>query len=161
MPSFDIVSEIDQVELKNTVDNAQRELGTRFDFRNVEASFELNDLTVVLSTESDFQIQQMVEILRNNATRRGISLSGTEMDDEPTHSGKTYSLRITFKQGIDSVLAKKIVKMVKESKLKVQASIQGEKVRITGKKRDDLQQTIALMKSSDIELPLQYENFRD
>ncbi|RTE87628.1 MULTISPECIES: YajQ family cyclic di-GMP-binding protein [Gammaproteobacteria] len=161
MPSFDIVSEIDQVELKNTVDNAQRELGTRFDFRNVEASFELNDLTVVLSTESDFQIQQMVEILRNNATRRGISLSGTEMDDEPTHSGKTYSLRITFKQGIDSVLAKKIVKMVKESKLKVQASIQGEKVRITGKKRDDLQQTIALMKASDIELPLQYENFRD
>lgn len=161
MPSFDIVSEIDQVELKNTVDNAQRELTTRFDFRNVEASFELNELNVVLTTESDFQIQQMLEILRNNATRRGVSLAGAEMDDEPTHSGKTYSLRITFKQGIDSVLAKKIVKMIKEAKLKMQASIQGEKVRVTGKKRDDLQQAIALLKSSDIELPLQYENFRD
>ncbi|CUS48569.1 MAG: YajQ protein [Idiomarinaceae bacterium HL-53] len=161
MPSFDIVSEIDRVELKNTVDNAQRELTTRFDFRNVEASIELSDLTVTLLSESDFQVLQLLEILRNNATKRGISLAGADMDEKPVHSGKTFSTRITFKQGIESPLAKQIVKLIKESKIKVQASIQGEKVRVTGKKRDDLQQTIALLKASDIELPLQYENFRD
>lgn len=161
MPSFDVVSEIDKVELRHAVENAERELQTRFDFRGVEASIELNDLTVTLKTESDFQVRQLLEILRNNTTKRGISLSGADIEDEPVHSGKTFSFHITFKQGIDQPLAKKIVKLVKESKIKVQASIQGEKVRINGKKRDDLQDAIALLKNSDIELPLQFENFRD
>lgn len=161
MPSFDVVSEIDKVELKHTVDNANRELSTRFDFRGVEASIELKDLTVTLKTESDFQVRQLLDILRSNATKRGISLAGVDIEDEPVHSGKTFSFNVTFKQGIDQPLAKQIVKLIKDSKLKVQASIQGDKVRINGKKRDDLQQTIALLKNSDIELPLQYENFRD
>lgn len=161
MPSFDVVSEIDKVELKHTVDNANRELSTRFDFRGVEASIELKDLTVTLKTESDFQVRQLLDILRSNATKRGISLAGVDIEDEPVHSGKTFSFNLTFKQGIDQPLAKQIVKLIKDSKLKVQASIQGDKVRINGKKRDDLQQTIALLKNSDIELPLQYENFRD
>ncbi|MCO4321842.1 YajQ family cyclic di-GMP-binding protein [Aliidiomarina quisquiliarum] len=161
MPSFDVVSEIDKVELKHTVDNANRELSTRFDFRGVEASIELKDLTVTLKTESDFQVRQLLDILRSNATKRGISLAGVDIEDEPVHSGKTFSFNVTFKQGIDQPLAKQIVKLIKDSKLKVQASIQGDKVRINGKKRDDLQQTIALLKNSDIELPLQYENFRE
>lgn len=161
MPSFDIVSEIDQVELRNAVDNAARELTTRFDFRGVEASIELKELTVTLTTESDFQLNQLVEILRNNCTRRGISMAGVDMEDEPVHSGKFYSYHVNFKQGIDQPVAKQIIKKLKEAKLKVQASIQGEKVRVTGKKRDDLQGAIALLKDSDIELPLQYENFRD
>ena len=161
MPSFDIVSEIDQVELRNAVDNAARELTTRFDFRGVEASIELKELTVTLTTESDFQLNQLVEILRNNCTRRGISMAGVDMEDEPVHSGKMYSYRVQFKQGIEQPLAKQIIKKLKDAKLKVQASIQGDKVRVTGKKRDDLQEAIGLLKNSDIELPLQYENFRD
>lgn len=161
MPSFDVVSEIDKVELRHTVENSVRELATRFDFRGVEATIELNDLTVTLKSESDFQVRQLVDILRNNATKRGISLAGADVEDEPLHSGKTYSLNITFKQGIDQPLAKQIVKLIKDAKLKVQASIQGDKVRINGKKRDELQEAIALLKNSEIELPLQYENFRD
>lgn len=161
MPSFDIVSEIDQIELRNAVDNAARELTTRFDFRGVEATIELKELTVTLTTESDFQLNQLVEILRNNCTRRGISMAGVEMEDEPAHSGKMYSYHVEFKQGIEQPLAKQIIKKLKDAKLKVQASIQGDKVRVTGKKRDDLQEAIALLKNSDIELPLQYENFRD
>ncbi len=161
MPSFDVVSEIDKVELRHAVENSTRELSTRFDFRGAEASIELNDLTVTLKSESDFQVRQLLDILRNNTTKRGISLAGAEMEDEPVHSGKTYSFNITFKQGIDQPLAKQIVKLIKDAKLKVQASIQGDKVRINGKKRDDLQEAIALLKNSEIELPLQYENFRD
>lgn len=161
MPSFDIVSEIDQVELRNAVDNAARELTTRFDFRGVEASIELKELTVTLTTESDFQLNQLLEILRNNCTRRGISMAGVDMEDAPVHSGKTYSYNVSFKQGIDQPVAKQIIKKIKDAKLKVQASIQGDKVRVTGKKRDDLQGAIALLKDSDIELPLQFENFRD
>lgn len=161
MPSFDIVSEIDQVELRNAVDNSARELTTRFDFRGVEASIELKELTVTLTTESDFQLNQLLEILRNNCTRRGISMAGVDMEDEPVHSGKTYSYHVAFKQGIDQPIAKQIIKKLKDAKLKVQASIQGEKVRVNGKKRDDLQGAIALLKDSDIELPLQFENFRD
>lgn len=163
MPSFDIVSEIDQVELRNAVENAARELTTRFDFRGIEASIELKELTVTLSTESDFQLNQLLEILRNNCTRRGISMAGVDMEDAPVHSGKMFSYHVTFKQGIEQPVAKKIIKILKDAKLKVQASIQGEKVRVNGKKRDDLQSAIALLKNSDseIELPLQYENFRD
>lgn len=161
MPSFDIVSEIDKVELKNAVDNTEREIGNRFDFRGVVAEVSLKELTVTLKSESDFQTKQLLEVLRNQCTKRGITMAGAEIDDEATHSGKTFNLEIKFKQGIEQPLAKQIIKLLKEAKVKVQASIQGDKVRVTGKKRDDLQEAIALIKNSDIELPLQYENFRD
>ncbi len=161
MPSFDIVSEINEVELRHAVENAIREMGTRFDFRGVDASITLNELTVTLKTESDFQVRQLEDLFRNHCTKRGLSSSGVDIEDKPVHSGKTYSLTMTFKQGIDQPTAKDIVKRIKDQKLKVQASIQGEKLRITGKNRDDLQDCIAFLKKSDIELPLQFENFRD
>ena len=161
MPSFDIVSEINEVELRHAVDNANREMTTRFDFRGVESSIVLNELTVTLKTESDFQVRQLEDLFRNHATKRGIDASGVEMEDKPVHSGKMFSLTMLFKQGIDQPVAKNIIKLLKDSKIKVQASIQGEKIRVTGKNRDDLQESMALLRKSDIELPLQFENFRD
>ena len=161
MPTFDIVSEIDKVELKNAVDNATREVGTRFDFRGVEARIELKEFTVTLTSESEFQVQQLHDLFNSHCAKRGISLAACDIPEKATHSGKTYSMAITFKNGIDQTLAKDIVKRIKDAKPKVQADIQGEKVRVTGKKRDDLQSAIALLRSSDIEQPLQYENFRD
>jgi len=161
MPSFDVVSEVDTDELRNAVDNANRELSTRYDFRGVESSIELKDLTVTLKTESDFQLRQLEELFRNACAKRGVNAAGVEMEDEPVHSGKTFSFNMTFKQGIEQPVAKKIVKLIKEKKLKVQAAIQGDKIRVTGKKRDDLQECIATLKESDIELPLQFDNFRD
>ncbi|KTC97343.1 nucleotide-binding protein [Legionella geestiana] len=161
MPTFDIVSEINTVELRHAVENAERELGTRFDFRGVESSIVLNDLAVTLKSESDFQVRQLEELFRNHCVKRNVDTSGVEMEDAPVHSGKTFSLTMTFKQGIDQPTAKEIVKFLKDSKLKVQGSIQGDKVRVSGKKRDDLQECIAALKKSDIKLPLQFENFRD
>ena len=161
MPTFDVVSEIDEVELRNAVENASRELGTRFDFRGVTASIELKDLTVTLTSESDFQVRQIEDLFRKACGKRGVDTAGIEMDDEPIHSGKTFSLNMTFRQGIDQPTAKAIVKLLKEKKLKVQASIQGDKVRVSGKKRDDLQEAIAALRESPIELPLQFNNFRD
>ncbi len=161
MPSFDIVSEVNEVELRNAVDNAVREVTTRFDFRGVEASIELNDLTVTLRSESEFQVRQLEDLFVKHCIKRGVNTAGIDVEDKPVHSGKFYSLNMTFKQGIDQPAAKEIVKTIKESKVKVQASIQGDKIRVTGKKRDDLQETIALLKDSSIELPLQFENFRD
>jgi uncharacterized protein YajQ (UPF0234 family) len=161
MPSFDIVSEVDEVELRHAVDNASRELGTRFDFRGVLATVELKELTVTLQSESEFQVRQLEELFRNHCSKRGVNAAGTEIEDKPVHSGKTHTLTMLFKQGIDQPNAKLIVKYVKDSKAKVQASIQGDKVRVTGKNRDDLQDCIALLKKSDIELPLQFNNFRD
>lgn len=161
MPSFDIVSEVNQVELRHAVENATREMGTRFDFKGVESSITLSDLSVILKTESDFQVRQLEDLFRAHCIKRGVDASGVEIEDKPVHSGRTYSLTMTFKQGIDQPIAKTIVKLIKDHKLKTQASIQGEKIRITGKKRDDLQECIALLKKSDIELPLQFENFRD
>ncbi len=160
MPSFDIVSEIDEVEVNNAVGNAVRELETRFDFRGVEASFTLKELVVTMKTESDFQLRQMEDILRKNLAKRNVDPNAIELG-KVEHSGKTYSQSIEFKQGIDQPYAKKLVKQIKESKLKVQTSIQGDKLRVTGKKRDDLQQVIALLKGSDTDQPLQFENFRD
>ncbi|CAH0539752.1 YajQ family cyclic di-GMP-binding protein [Vibrio marisflavi] len=161
MPSFDIVSEINTVELRNAVENASRELSTRFDFRGVEASFEIQkEESVKLSAEADFQLKQMRDILRGNLTKRGVDVNS--MDSQtPDQSGKMWSQNILFKQGIDTPTAKKIVKAIKDAKLKVQAAIQGEKVRVTGKKRDDLQSVIALIKQAELGQPFQYENFRD
>ncbi|MCA2018663.1 YajQ family cyclic di-GMP-binding protein [Vibrio tritonius] len=160
MPSFDIVSEIDNVELRNAVDNANRELSTRFDFRNVQASFELSDSTVKLAAEGDFQLTQMMDILRGNLAKRGVDPRSME-SKTATQSGKNWHKDVVFQQGIETDVAKKIVKLIKDAKLKVQASIQGDKVRVTGKKRDDLQSVIALIKGSDLDLPFQYNNFRD
>lgn len=161
MPSFDIVSEVDEVELRHAVDNASRELVTRFDFRGVLATIELKELTVTLQSESEFQVRQLEELFRNHCSKRGVNAAGVDMEDKPVHSGKTHTLTMLFKQGIDQPNAKLIVKEIKDSKVKVQTSIQGDKVRITGKNRDDLQDCIALLKKSDIELPLQFNNFRD
>ncbi len=161
MPSFDIVSEVNEVELRHAVENATREVGTRFDFRGVVASLDLNELSVTLKSESDFQVRQLEDLFRNHCTKRGVDASGVDIEDKPVHSGKFYSLTMTFKQGIEQPVAKEIIKLLKDNKLKVQASIQGDKVRVTGKNRDDLQESIALLKKSDIELPLQFNNFRD
>lgn len=161
MPSFDIVSEVNEVELRHAVENATRELGTRFDFRGMLATIVQDELSVTLKTESDFQVRQLEDLFRNHCTKRGVSTSGVDIEDKPVHSGKTYSLTMTFKQGIDQPTAKDIVKLLKDSKLKVQSSIQGDKVRVTGKNRDDLQEAIALLKKSEIKVPLQFNNFRD
>ncbi|GAL21223.1 YajQ family cyclic di-GMP-binding protein [Vibrio maritimus] len=160
MPSFDIVSEIDTVELRNAVDNANREISTRFDFRNVEATFTLNDETVKLSCEGDFQLKQMRDILRGNLTKRGVDVNAME-SQTPEQSGKLWNQTVLFKQGIETPIAKKIVKLVKDSKIKVQVSIQGDKVRVTGKKRDDLQATMQLVKNGELGQPFQFNNFRD
>lgn len=161
MPSFDVVSEIDAVALKNAVDNAVRELGNRFDFRGVLAEIEMKELTVSLRSESDFQVKQIEDLFRNQCSKRNVSTLGVEVEDKPIHSGKTFSLNMVFKQGIEQPKAKEIIKHIKESKIKVQASIQGDKIRVTGKKRDDLQQCIALLKEAELDIDLQYENFRD
>lgn len=161
MPSFDIVSEIDTVELRNAVDNASRELSTRFDFRGVEASFEMQkDESVKLNAEGDFQLKQMRDILRSHLSKRGVDVNSMEAKPEEA-TGKKWHQVVVFKQGIDTPMAKKVVKAIKDAKLKVQASIQGEKVRVTGKKRDDLQQVMAMLKEESLEMPLQFDNFRD
>jgi len=160
MPSFDIVSEVDLVEVNNAVDQSNREVSTRFDFKGVDASFTREENLVQMSTESDFQLQQMLDMLTTKLARRGIYI-GCMQVDEPVVTGKMARQTITLRQGIESELARQIVKLVKAQKMKVQAAIQGEKVRISGKKRDDLQKTIAMIKAEDIELPLQFNNFRD
>ncbi|EEX92316.1 putative nucleotide-binding protein [Vibrio orientalis CIP 102891 = ATCC 33934] len=161
MPSFDIVSEVDSVELRNAVDNASRELSTRFDFRGVEASFEMQkDESVRLNAEGDFQLKQMRDILRGNLAKRGVDASSMEAKGEEA-TGKNWHQIVLFKQGIETPMAKKIVKLIKDNKMKVQASIQGEKVRVTGKKRDDLQAVIALIRDAELGQPFQYDNFRD
>ncbi|MBC8945500.1 MULTISPECIES: YajQ family cyclic di-GMP-binding protein [Xenorhabdus] len=163
MPSFDIVSEVDMQEVRNAVENAQRELTNRWDFRNVNASFELNEKneSVKIASESDFQVNQLVDILREKFAKRGIDGSVLNIPENMVHSGKTYSVEATLLQGIDTPLAKKIVKLIKDSKLKVQAQIQGEQVRVTGKARDDLQGVIALVRGAELGQPFQFTNFRD
>ncbi|MBL1378787.1 YajQ family cyclic di-GMP-binding protein [Zobellella iuensis] len=160
MPSFDIVSEVEMNEVRNAVDNANRELETRFDFRGVEASFELNDGKVKLGADAEFQLQQMLDILRAKLIKRNVDTNVME-EGKVVHSGKRYFLDVEFKQGIDSAFAKKLVKLIKDSKIKVQASIQGDQVRVNGKKRDELQEVIALLRQSELEQPLQFNNFRD
>jgi uncharacterized protein YajQ (UPF0234 family) len=161
MPSFDVVSEVNEVELRNAVDNAIREMQTRFDFRGVDASIALNELTVTLKTESDFQVRQLEDLFRNHCTKRNIDVNGVDIEDKPIHSGKNFLLNLKFKQGIEQPVAKELIKEIKDSKIKVQVAIQGDKLRVTGKNRDDLQETIALLKKTTIEIPLQFNNFRD
>ncbi|RUM52345.1 MAG: YajQ family cyclic di-GMP-binding protein [Methylococcus sp.] len=160
MPSFDVVSEVNMHEAANAVDQANREVSTRFDFKGVDARFELKDAEITLQAEVEFQLQQMLDILQNKLHKRGVDIACMEID-EPQTTGRQAHQKLTLKQGLDTPLAKKIVKMIKDRKMKVQSAIQGEKVRVTGKKRDDLQQVIALLKEAKLNLPLQYNNFRD
>lgn len=160
MPSFDIVSEVDLHELTNAVDHASREIGNRYDFKGSSASMTLQDQRITLVADSDFQIQQMHPVLYQKLSNRGIDSACLSLGKVET-AGKGVRQYIDVRQGIDKETAKKLVATIKSAKLKVQASIQGEQVRVTGKKRDDLQQTIALLKESDNALPLQYQNFRD
>ena len=160
MPSFDIVSEVDMHELNNAIDQANREVGTRFDFKGVDAKFTLTDSSISISAEVEFQLRQMLEMLNGKLVKRGIDVSCLD-EGEVEMSGQRATMPVRVQQGIESDLARKIVKMVKDSKLKVQTAIQGEKLRVTGKKRDDLQAVISLLKDAKLGIPLQYNNFRD
>ncbi|WP_297903097.1 YajQ family cyclic di-GMP-binding protein [Metallibacterium sp.] len=160
MPSFDIVSEVDQHELTNAVDQANRELKTRFDFRNVEASFKLDAGVITQTAPSDFQLKQMLEILRARIAARGIDLRCLDAAAAEVNLAQARQ-RITVKQGIEQAQAKKIIAVLKAARLKIEAQINAEKLRVSGKKRDDLQAAMALLRAGEFELPLQFENFRD
>lgn len=160
MPSFDVVSEIDKHELSNAVDQANREISARFDFKGSGAHIDQDKAVLTLHADSEFQIKQMTDILEGKLVKRGIdlvSLDRGKIED----SGIKAQQKVTVREGIDAELARKIVKLIKESKTKAQAAIQGEQVRITGKKRDDLQEVIALLRKTELGMPLQYNNFRD
>lgn len=160
MPSFDVVSEVDLHEVTNAVDQATREVSTRFDFKGVDARFEQKENVLTIIGEADFHVKQMAEMLVLKFTKRGIDIKCLEYG-EIILSGKQAKQEMTLRQGISSELAKKITKLIKDSKVKVQASIQGDKVRVTGKSRDDLQETMGLLREAKLELPLQFNNFRD
>ncbi len=160
MPSFDIVSEFDMHEATNAVDQSNREVNTRFDFKGTQANYKQAEAVITLSAEVEFQLQQMLDILQNKLTKRGIDILCLDIS-EPQINGRTAQQNLTLKQGLDTLLSKKIVKLIKEKKLKVQASIQGEKVRVSGKKRDDLQEVIQMLKEQKFDMPLQFNNFRD
>ncbi len=160
MPTFDVVSELDMHEVNNAVDQANKEITTRYDFKNTNARFELTDNTVMMKAPSDFQLKQMQDILRLKLSKRGIDVACIE-ESEPEIALNEARQLLTLRYGLNSELSKKIQKMIKNSKLKVQASIQGDKVRVSGKKRDDLQSVIGLLKEAELDLPLQYTNFRD
>jgi len=160
MPSFDVVSDFDAHEASNGVDQANREVNTRFDFKGTGSKFEFDGQLITLITQTDFQLNQMLDILRQKLSKRRIDI-GCLDEKEPEFSGSEARQQVIMRKGIETDLARRLVKTVKGSKLKVQAAIQGDKLRISGKKRDDLQAAIALLKDADVDLPLQYENFRD
>ena len=160
MPSFDVVSEVGLHELTNAVDQAQRIVTNRFDFKGIDASFEREERTVVITAEAEFQVTQMEDMLRSALVKCNID-SGAMDCAEPVASGKTVSQTVILRHGMDSDQCRKVAKKIKESKLKVQAQVQGEQVRVTGKKRDDLQQVMALLRDGDFGAPLQFTNFRD
>jgi len=160
MPSFDIVSEVDTHELTNAVDQANRELSTRFDFKGVEASFERNENLITQAAPSEFQLQQMTDILRARLAARKIDARCLEFGEIETNVAGARQ-KITVQQGIGRELAKKIQGTIKDARLKVDSQINGDKLRVTGKKRDDLQAVMALLRGKEFELPLQFDNFRD
>ncbi len=160
MPSFDIVSEVDLHQFSNAVDQASRVIDTRFDFKGVDARFERNDLSVTLYAEADMQIEQMVDMLRGTLIKNNIDPLAMDVGDQET-AGKQVKVTINLKNGLEADLARKIVKIIKEAKLKVQSQVQADQVRVTGKKRDDLQEVIQLMREQKLEQPLQFTNFRD
>ncbi len=160
MPSFDVVSEFDAHEASNAVDQANREVTNRFDFKGTGSKYVLEDNVVSLTSQTDFQLKQMLDILRQKLSKRGIDIACLKEED-PEITGSEARQKVIMRQGLETSLSRELVKKIKSSKIKVQSAIQGEKLRISGKKRDDLQAVIALLKEEDCELPLQYENFRD
>ena len=160
MPSFDIVSELDAHEVSNAVDQASREVGTRFDFKGTDAKYELKEYVITLSAPTDFQLKQMMDILRLKLSKRGVDVACMKID-EPVVLGQTARQVVTLREGIESEVAKKLQRLIKDSKLKVQAAIQDKQVRVTGKSRDDLQEVMRLARNAKLEMPLQFTNFRD
>ncbi len=161
MPSFDIVSETNLQEVDNAMNSAKRELGNRYDFKGSKASFENDKESITIMADDDMKLKAMIEMLKTYLTRRNVDIKCLDFGKEEMASGNMLRLAIKLKKGIDQENAKKITKGIKDKGLKVQASIQGEQVRVTGKKRDDLQEAMALVKNLGIELPLQFMNFRD
>ncbi len=161
MPSFDIVSETDLAEVDNAIQGVTREIGTRFDFKGSKCTVERKEALITLLADDDMKLRQMQELLRGYMVRRKLEASALEFKDPQTASGNTLRQEVNIKQGIDQTLAKRIVKEIKDSKLKVQVSIQGDELRVTGKKRDELQDAIAFVRAMKIDQPLQYQNFRD
>jgi len=160
MPSFDVVSELDSHEVTNAVDQANRELSQRFDFKDTGAVFELNGLTVAVKAQVEFQLKQMLEILKLRIAKRGIDVACLEVKDPEVNLARAKQL-VILKHGIDADAGRKVSRLLKDSKLKVQAQVQGDKVRVIGKKRDDLQEAIAFLRKADVGVPLQFNNFRD
>ena len=160
MPSFDVVSQVDLHELTNAVDQANREIANRFDFKGTDSRIERSGLLLTLEGSNEFQLRQMLDILYSKLVKRGVDIGSLE-EGKVQESGSRARQDLTVRQGIDKDTARKMVKLVKESKLKVQAAVQGEQVRVTGKKRDELQRVIALLREASFEVPLQYLNFRD
>ena len=157
---MDVVSEINLEEVRNATENANRELSTRFDFRGVEASIEWKKPNVVIKAEGDFQIRHLVDMIRSQLSKRNIDAKALTLSNTE-HTGKTFTQQLSFKEGIEQPVAKKVVKLIKDSKLKVQAAIQGEQLRVTGKKRDDLQAVMKLIREAELEQSFQFNNFRD
>ncbi len=160
MPSFDVVSEVELPELRNAVDQTRREIDNRFDFKGTSAAVELSDTTILAKGDAEFQVEQMLDILRMKLAKRGIDVECMD-PQEVTKAGTGVKQEILIRQGIDADLAKRIQRLIKDSKIKVQASLQGDQVRVTGKKRDDLQAVISLLRQQSFDRPLQYTNFRD
>ena len=160
MPSFDVVSNFDAHEVSNAVNQANHEIKTRFDFKGTGSKFELEGQLVTLTTQSDFQLKQMLDMLRQKLAKRGVDI-GCMKEEKPEVSSNQAQQKVILRKGIDMPLAKNLVKIIKGSKLKVQVAIQGDKLRVNSKKRDNLQSIIGLLKNMDIDLPLQYENFRN
>jgi len=160
MPSFDVVSEVDAHELTNAVDQANREVSQRFDFRDTGASYELAEFTITLQAQVDFQLKQMLDILTLRLTKRGIDISCLD-PGEPEIALNAARQTILLRHGIDADSGRKLQRLIKDSKLKVQAAIQGEQLRVTGKQRDDLQAAMALLRQAGLDRPLQFKNFRD
>ena len=160
MPSFDVVSEVDLQEVRNATDQANREVGTRFDFKGSDAEFQLDDAQVTLHAQSEFQLEQMMDVLQKKLAKRSVDISCLELAEPETANNRARQV-VTIRQGIDTDTARRIVKDIKATKLKVQAQIQGEQVRVSGKSRNDLQNVIAMLRKLELGLPLQYINFRD
>ena len=161
MPSFDIVSEVNQVEVRNAIDQANKELSTRFDFKGSDARVEIGDKELTLYADDDFKLSQVTDIVAGKLTKRGVDIRSLKYGDVDKVSGNKVKQVVAVRVGVEQELAKKIVRLLKDSKMKVQASIQGDAVRVSGAKRDDLQDAIALVKKSILDFPLQYGNFRD
>jgi len=160
MPTFDIVSEVNMHEVANAVDQANREVSTRFDFKGTNSKYEINDSVISMQAETDFQLKQMLDILQAKLAKRGVDIACLQIDT-PEITGKEARQKVTLRQGLDAVLTRKLVKLIKDSKIRVQASIQGEKIRVSGKKKDDLQQVITIVRETKLDMPLQFDNFRD